>query len=631
LNSIPEISKALESIMPPECGLSKAEFEGPDVAIYLKNIRAFYEDENLIRKIAGTLRKRVIIRSDPSSLMTPEEALAKIKEIVPPEAGMTEIRFSPEFCEVWIESLKPGLVIGKGGSTLKQIILITKWAPKILRTPTMPSDTIKGIRAAGLKEADKRKKFLSALGKKISTPVVKSDWVKVTALGGFKEVGRSCLLVQTPNNKILIDCGINPETSEGTRAYPYLNAMNLALDELDAVIVTHAHLDHCGFIPYLFAYGFDGPVYCTPPTRDLMALLQFDYLDVLAKGNANPPYQEKHIRQELSHVVAREYDEVTDISPEIKLTFHNAGHILGSSMVHLHIGEGLHNLVYTGDIKYGYTKLFEPANTSFPRIETLFMESTYGARGDIMPSRQDTDRMLMERIHQTIQNKGRVLIPVFSVGRSQEIMLVLEEYALTHGDTFECPVYIDGMILEASAIHTAYPEYLKPAVQRRILSNRSPFESKIFEVVKGDRKAIAEGDPAVILAPSGMLSGGPSIEYLRMMAEDPKNLLVFAGYQSSLSMGRRIQRGQKEIPTTGPDGRLASLKVNMNVTTVEGFSGHSDRNQLINFAKNIKPTPERIFTMHGDEAKCDDLANGISRITRCESRALMNLDAIRLK
>ena len=631
MNNIAEIAKTLESILPGECRLAKVEFEGPDIAIYLKNISAFYEDENLIRKIAGTLRKRVIIRSDPSGLMAPDEALAKIKEIVPPEAGIAEIRFAPDFGEVFIESLKPGLVIGKGGATLKQIIFTTKWAPKILRTPTMPSDTIKGIRTASLKDADKRKKFLSALGKKISTPVTKSDWVKVTALGGFREVGRSCLLVQTPNNKVLIDCGINPETSEGSRAFPYLNAMNLALDELDAVIVTHAHLDHCGFVPYLFAYGFDGPVYCTPPTRDLMALLQFDYLGILAKGNANPPYQEKDIRKQLSHVVVREYEEVTDISPEVKLTFHNAGHILGSAMVHLHMGEGLHNLVYTGDIKYGFTKLFEPAHTCFPRLETLFMESTYGGRDDIMPSRQDTDRGLMEKIHQVIQNKGKVLIPVFSVGRSQEIMLVLEEYALTHGESFECPIYIDGMILEASAIHTAYPEYLKPSVQRRVLSNRSPFESKIFEVVKGDRKAIAEGDPAVILAPSGMMSGGPSVEYFKMMAEDPKNLIVFVGYQSSLSFGRRIQRGQKEIPTTDSDGRLTSVKVNMQVATVEGFSGHSDRNQLLSFAKNVKPSPERVFTMHGDENKADDLAHAISRMMRVESRAIMNLDAIRLK
>lgn len=631
MSNIADIQKSLEGILPPDCGLTKAEFEGPDIAIYLRSMKAFYGDENLIRKIAGLLRKRVIIRSDPSSLMPPDEALKRIKEIIPPEAGVTDIQFCPEFCEVRIDSLKPGLVIGKGGSTLKQIILTTGWATKILRTPTMPSDTIKGIRAASLKEAEHRKKFLSSLGKKICTPVTKSDWVKVTALGGFKEVGRTCILVQTPNSKVLVDCGINPDTNEGTRAFPYLNAMNLALDELDAVICTHSHLDHSGFIPYLFAYGFDGPIYCTPPTRDLMALLQFDYLNVLAKSSATPPYQEKDIRKQLSRCVVREYEEVTDISPEIKLTFHNAGHILGSAMVHLHIGDGLHNLVYTGDIKYGFTKLFEPANTAFPRVETIFMESTYGGRNDMMPQRQETDRRLMERIHQCISNKGKVLIPVFSVGRAQEIMLVLEEYALTHGETFECPVYIDGMILEASAIHTAYPEYLKPSLQRRILSNRSPFESKIFEVVKGDRKEIVAGDPAVIVAPSGMLSGGPSVDYLHQMAEDPKNLLIFVGYQSSLSMGRRIQRGQKEIPITTREGRLESLKINMAVDTVEGFSGHSDRNQLMSFARNIKPAPERIFTLHGDESKCDDLAHSLSRFMRSECRAPMNLDAIRLR
>ena len=611
--------------------MSKIELEGPDVAIYLKNIGEFYKDENLIRKIAAVLRKRVIIRSDPSQLTPPDEALKKVKEIVPEEAGVTSVKFVPEFCEVEIDSLKPGLVIGKGGSTLKRIILETGWAPNPLRTPTMFSDTIKGIRASMIKTASKRKKFLNSLGKKISADVNKSDWVKVTALGGFKEVGRSCLLVQTPNDKILIDCGINPETFEGSRAFPYLNAMNLALDELDAVIVTHAHLDHSGFVPYLYAYGYDGPVYCTPPTRDLMAMLQFDYLDIMAKNGQKPPYAKKDVRKMLANTVCRKWEEVTDISPEIKLTLHNSGHILGSSMAHLHIGEGLHNLVYTGDIKYGFTKLFDPANTSFPRIETLFLESTYGGRNDIQQPRQESDKKLINIIKETIARKGKVLIPVFSVGRSQEIMLVLEEYALQHGESFDCPIYLDGMILEASAIHTAYPDYLKKNLERRILSNRSPFESKIFEVVKGDRKEIAEGDPCVILAPSGMLSGGPSVYYLNALAHDPKNAIIFVGYQSALSLGRRIQRGQKEVPTTGPDGKLASLKVNMSVHTVEGYSGHSDRKQLVNFVRNMRPSPERVFTMHGDESKCDDLARSLGRMMHIEARAPMDLDAIRLK
>jgi KH/beta-lactamase-domain protein len=624
------MQKKIEEMLPPECQLSKVEFEGPDIVIYLKNIKAFYDDDNLIRKIAGVLRKRILVRSMPESLMPNEEALAAIKSIIPVEAGIEDISFNADFSEVIIQALKPGLVIGKGGSTLKRIILDTKWAPRILRTPTMPSDTIKGIRGSYFKQSAKRHKFLNTLGRKICTPVTKSDWVKVTALGGFREVGRSCLLVQTPNNKILIDCGVNSETMDPSKGFPYLNAMNLSLDELDAVIVTHAHLDHSGFIPYLFAYGYDGPVYCTSPTRDLMILLQMDYVEVVNKSGNKAPYMDKHIQKMLNNIIVRDYGEVTDISPEIKLTFHNAGHILGSAQVHLHIGEGLHNLVYSGDIKFGHTRLFAPADTTFPRVETMFMESTYGGREDVMPQRAEIEKRLTQAIARTMQNKGKVLIPVFSVGRSQEIMLVLEEFAQRNPD-FNHQVYIDGMILEASAIHTAYPEYLKPNVQRRVLSNNSPFESKIFETVKNNRNSIVDGDPCVILAPSGMLSGGPSVEYLKMMAPDPKNLLVFVGYQSVLSLGRKLQKGGKEVPMLGEDGKLATLKMEMQVETVEGFSGHSDRHQLIGFVKSLKPMPERIFTLHGEESKCEDLARTIHRIMHIESRAPMNLDATRLK
>jgi KH/beta-lactamase-domain protein len=500
----------------------------------------------------------------------------------------------------------------------------------------MPSDTIRGVRASLLKESAHRKKFLNSLGKKICAERVKSDWVKVTALGGFREVGRSAMLVQTPHSKVLIDCGVNSETREPTKAYPYLNAMNLALDELDAVIVTHAHLDHSGFVPYLFAYGYDGPVYCTPPTQDLMALLQFDYVDVTVKERSTAPYAEKDIRKVISHCVTREYGEVTDITPEIRLTFHNAGHILGSASVHLHIGDGLHNLVYTGDIKYGYTKLFDQADTQYPRIETLFIESTYGWHDYLMPQRQETDARLLQLIHNTIQNRGKVLIPVFSVGRSQEIMLVLEEYARmsansTGADRFECPIYLDGMILEASAIHTVYPEYLRKNVQRRILSNDSPFESPIFEPVKKARKDIVEGDPCVILAPSGMLSGGPSVEYLKMMADNPANMIVFVGYQSELSLGRKLQKHLREVPILGEDGKLQTLHVQMAAETVDGFSGHSDRMQLLNYLRNLRPRPERVFTYHGEESKCDDLSRTIGRMMHLESRAPMDLDAIRLK
>ena len=627
-----EIEKKIHELVPSECLLTKVEAEGLDIVIYLKDINAFYANDQLIKKIAGTIRKRILVKSDPSALLPVEEAARIIKEVVPQDAGVSQVNFNPEFSEVNIEALKPGLVIGKGGMTLKTIIQRTKWAPVILRTPTMPSSTIKGVRSTMLKEAANRKKFLTSLGRKICSSLpTKSDWVKVTALGGFYEVGRSCALVQTPNSKVLVDCGINPETFEPSKAYPYLTAMNLELDQLDAVVLTHAHMDHCGFIPYLYAYGFDGPVYCTTPTRDLAMLLQMDFVSIANKNSQYaPPYGIKDIQKELSHMVTVDYGEVIDITPEIKLTFYNAGHILGSSMVHLHIGDGLHNLVFSGDIKYGFTRLFDQANSNFPRVESMFLDSTYGGRNDVQPNRFEADKRLVDHCIATCQRGGKVLIPTFAVGRSQEIMLVLEEYA-SHNKDFNYPVYLDGMILEASAIHTAYPEYLRHNIQRRILSNDSPFESKIFEPVKKDRKEIAEGDPAIIIAPSGMLSGGPSVEYLKLLAEDPKSALLFVGYQSALSLGRKLQRGMKEIATVSDDGRATSLKVNMQIETVEGYSGHSDRHQLLSLLKNMRPKPERVFTLHGDETKCEDLSRTIQKLMHIDSRAPMDLDSIRLK
>ena len=628
-----EIEKIVEEIMPSECNVTKVEPEGLNIVIYIKNVKAFYKNDQLIKRLAGSLRKKVSVRVDPSGLMDTDEAKKKIKGIVSEDAKISNIMFSPEFSEVHIEALKPGLVIGKGGSILKEIMLNTGWSPVVLRTPTIPSATLAGIRKAAVADGEERKKFLVSVGKKICQTTPQSDWVRAVLLGAFREVGRSCTLIETPNSKVLIDVGINPVTGESNKAYPYLNMLGFPLEELDAVIITHGHMDHMGFVPYLYAYGYDGPVYCTSPTRDLMGLLQKDYLNLAKKAlGITPPYTKKDIQTELKKIIPVEYGEVVDITPEIKMTLYNAGHIIGSAMVHLHIGEGLHNLVHTGDMKFGYTKLFEPANVNFPRVETLFIESTYGGRNDVTPNRRQMEERLLNIIKETAAKGGKVLIPVFAVGRSQEIMLVLEDYYRRENSGFDLPVYIDGMVLEASAIHTAYPEYLRDNVERRILSNNSPFESPMLKVAKGtERKDIVDGEPCVILAPSGMLTGGPSVEYLNMMAEDERNTLIFVGYQSPLSMGHKIQKGMKEIPLTGEDGKTKIMKVNMRVETVEGFSGHSDRYQLMAFIKNLRPTPERVFTTHGDWGKTEELARSIGSMIKRECRAPLNLEAIRLK
>ncbi len=242
---------------------------------------------------------------------------------------------------------------------------------------------------------------------------------------------------------------------------------------------------------------------------------------------------------------------------------------------------------------------------------------------------EDGEARLVQVIRETIAKRGKVLIPVFAVGRAQEIMLVLE----SRMQPDECVVYFDGMSKEASAIHTVYPEYLKKNVQRRILQNNSPFDSPMFKhVISKERKAIIESDePCVILAPSGMLTGGTSLEFLRNLAHDERNTLIFVGYQSALSLGRKIQNGIKELPVpSSASGKTDVVKINLRVETVDGFSGHSDRSQLLAYARSIRPKPSRIFTNHGDEARTEDLARTLNRMLHVETRAPMDLDTIRL-
>ncbi len=629
-------------MLPADAQYVKAEFEGPDIVVYLKNPRPVYENDSIVRNIAASIKKKLIVRADPTVLMDPDKALEVIKQTVPQEAVVASIKFVPEFCEVHIEAMKPGLVIGKGGSTLKEIAKQTNWSPRAVRTPTMHSDVIAGVRQLMFNEAEFRKKFLTGVGKNINKVIMKSEWLKATALGGFREVGRSSLLLETPSSKVMLDCGLSPEPSakgveangkgEENKAFPYLDSANFSINELDAVMVTHAHMDHIGFIPYLFKFGYNGPVYCTPPTRDLAALLLNDYIKLVQRSGGTPLYDEKDVRKMLMHTITREYSEVTNITDELKLTYHNAGHVLGSGQIHLHVGEGTYNIVHTGDMKYGFTRLFDSATIRYPRIDALFCESTYGGQNDITPNRRNSEMELVETIKRTVANGGKVLIPLFAVGRSQEIMLTLESFIGKEGKLIDVPVYLDGMILEASAIHTAYPEYLKEGIRNRILSNKSPFESEIFEVVRGEREHILEDTgPGIILASGGMMNGGTSVEYFKKLAESEKNQLIFVGYNSTNSLGRRLQNGLSEVALPDDDGKLSPIKIKMNVKTVEGFSGHSDRRQLIDYLENLRPRPKNVYTMHGEEQKCEDLARMAGRMLHADARAPMDLDSIRLK
>jgi len=252
----------------------------------------------------------------------------------------------------------------------------------------------------------------------------KEEWVRISFLGGARQVGRSCMLLQTPESRILIDCGLDVAASE-QEAYPYLEAPELKIDELDAVIISHSHLDHCGVLPLLFKYGYRGPVYCTTPTRDVMSLLQLDFVKIQRGEGKDPIYTSDEIKEMVKHTITLEYEEVTDVTPDVRITLYNSGHILGSSEVHLHVGNGLHNIVYTGDMKYGRTALLEAANTHFPRVETLIIEATYGGKDNVLPPQKEADDYLKNIIKETVKRGGKILMPVLGSGRAQEVLLII--------------------------------------------------------------------------------------------------------------------------------------------------------------------------------------------------------------
>jgi len=217
------------------------------------------------------------------------------------------------------------------------------------------------------------------------------------------------------------------------------------------------------------------------------------------------------------------------------------------------------------------------------------------------------------------------------VGRGQEIMAMLANTA--DGKKFEQPVYMEGMIRDATAIHTAYPEYLSAYLQKKIFHyGENPFLSDIFhQVVPKDRDGIIDSTkPCVILATSGMLIGGPSVEYLKALAADKKNLLLFVGYQGEYTLGGKIQRGWKEIPLRGEGGKTRTLKMEMAVESIRGLSGHSGRNQLMGYLYNIASRPERILMNHGEEKKCVELSRDVRKVFHTDAFAPANLETVRL-
>jgi len=438
------------------------------------------------------------------------------------------------------------------------------------------------------------------------------------------------MLLQTPESKILIDCGVSVSDS-GSDRFPYFDVPEFNINSLDAVIISHAHLDHSGLVPYLYKMGYRGPVYMTAPTRDISALLALDFIGVAYKQAAAPLFNTTDIKEMVKHSICLDYNEVTDITSDIRITFYNAGHTLGSAMIHFNIGNGLHNFIYSGDTKFGKSRLLEPASVYFPRLETLMLESTYGGKENIFPPRKESEDELIAFVNEVISRGGKLLIPELGLGRAQESMLVIED-AMKNGKLPSVPIYIDGMIWDINAIHTAYPDFLSNSVRSSIFQDKNPFISDIFKQVGSsqERKKVIEGGPCIILATSGMLVGGASVEYFRELADNKKNGICFVCYQGVGSLGRQVQEGLAEA-TFQFEGKEERAPIKLEVKTIEGFSAHSSRTQLVAFIMNMNPKPKKIILNHGEASRSLDLASTLYKTQKIETAVPKNLETIRLR
>jgi len=630
-----EIIEEIKKEIPSKYNITDTYFEGANIILYTKNKEFFLDSKNIIKKVVDKIKKRVELRPDPSLCLDMEKTEAAIRKLIPNDAGLHNVIFDPQRSVVVIETEKPGLAIGKQGEILAEIRKKTLWVPVVERTPTIKSKITENIKAVLYQNNDYRKKFLNKVGHRIYDGWLrekKEEWIRMTVLGGGRQVGRSAILLQTPESRILLDCGINPGDTNSD-LYPYLESPDFKLSELDAVILTHAHMDHSGFVPFLFKMGYRGPVYCTAPTRDIASLLALDFIGISFKQAKKNIYDVEDVKEMVKHTIVLDWEEVTDITPDVRLTLYNAGHILGSSLCHLHIGNGLHNLVYTGDLKCIKTKLLDPAATNFPRLETILIEGTYGGKQDILRSRRDAESEFIEIINNTVDRGGKILIPVLGVGRSQEAMMVIEN-AMREGLMKKVPVYIQGMVWDITAIHTAYPDFLNRELRRMIFhKDQNPFLGEVFTRVgskKEQDKIIEEEGPCIILSTAGMLNAGASVEYFKALASNPKNTMILIVHQVVGTMGRRVQEGEREFVLQS-NGKPDHISVKMGIHTIPAFTGHAGRNELIKYIHNLNPKPKKVIINHGEVSKCIDLASSIYKLARVETIVPKNLESVRLR
>ena len=523
--------KIIDEVMkdlPTGAGISEAVFEGSNIVLYTKNKEFLLDNKGVIKQIVDNIKKRVEVRADPTVVLDLEDTKKYIEKLLDEDKNKLNIIFDTQRSRVIIESEKPGTAIGKGGDILKEIKKETLWTPIVRRIPPMRSKLIENIRQVLYDYSDYRKKFLHKIGKRIYEGWTKSrrdEWVRLTCLGSAREVGRSCFLLQTPESKVLLDCGFNVAAPR-EYAFPYLDAPEFNIQELDAIVLCHSHIDHCGTVPFLYKMGFRGPTYATAPCRDVTALMCLDLIEIAQKEGNDAPYTVNDVKEFVKHSVCLEYEEVSDITPDMRLTLYNAGHTLGSAIAHLHIGNGLHNFLYSLDASTKVTVIDGEDNVKFEEIGKFIDEEFENGEGFIINNGNAQEKLNTKK-YATIAFNPKTLkseiVPITSFVRH-----TIKE------DLFEIKTD-SGREIKVTAGHSIFSG-----------ENGNIISKKVSELKEGDFIIGAKNLPSLNKEP--IIDLLPYLGELRISIED-KNLINSLIEKHSENFSKLEANDKKEIIT----------------------------------------------------------------------------------
>lgn len=451
--------------------------------------------------------------------------------------------------------------------------------------------------------------------------------MKLHFLGANRQVTGSRYLLDSGGKQVLIDCGMFQEREFLNRNW---EPSPIPPRQIDALLLTHAHLDHCGLIPRLVREGYRGPIYCTPPTAPLAELVMQDSADIQAEdveykkkrhareGRRGPfpedlLYDEKDVALATTLFKTVNYRQPTAITDTISVTYHDAGHILGSAMLELRVTEGAttRKILFSGDIGQWNKPIIRDPSL-FTEADYVVMESTYGDRTH--EASGDVETHFANIIQETVARGGNVVIPTFAIERAQELIYYLSR--LVHARRIsDLPAYLDSpMSVDATEIFRRFPDCFDSETWQLVRSNESPLkfpglrlartadESKAINRVKGS---------AVIMASSGMCNAGRIKHHLRQNISRPESTILFVGYQSPGTLGRQILDGLREVRIHGE-----IFKVNAHIERMYGFSGHADRPGLLKWLGNLRQPPQHVFLAHGEEQTAENLASHIRDVMK---------------